>query len=464
MLKKAKTVLSLCMVAAMFFLTACGSSSDKSGNASATTTTENSQNENQDVTNETNTTESAEKTVITFQTWNPDEPAFQPVEKDFESKFPQYDVQLVYIPYSDHISKLKVDLASGEGPDTFGLQTGATMKEFKEFLADLAPLSKDEWGDNWLDKFIPFTTELIKGNLDSYYGLPLGSTYAGILWADTYYFNKYGYEIPTNLDELKDVAQKFRQNGEYPLAIGAKDDWINIDMFMNIANDINPEKLYSAIDGNTPWTDDDLVQALTIWGELFTSGVFQDGALGVNMYNDTTDLFDREGSIPMICNGSWTINNYLKTDEQIAALWDDANSGHGHVPFAIDWNNDGKAAAVTAAVDVVIVENKQSANSEAAWDFISYMATDGADILVNDLLYYLPAKAGVKFEGTLSEAGMNAFNKISEIASNVAGYREIPYPELKQSICDNLKAIATGSVTPQQAAEAIEAVSKTTER
>jgi len=458
MRKKTKTILALCMAIAMLLLAACGSGGNKTGTGDTTspaTTGSGTQ---------TGSQNNAEKTVITFQTWNPDEPAFQLVEKDFETKFPQYDAQLVFIPYSDHISKLKVDLASGEGPDTFGLQTGATMKEFKEFLVDVAPNAKAEWGDNWLDKFIPFTTELIKGSLDSYYGLPLGSTYAGMLWADTFYFNKYNYQIPTNLNELKDVAQKFRQNGEYPLAIGAKDDWINIDMFMNIANDINPEKLYSAIDGKTSWTDPDLVQALTIWGDLFTSGVFQDGALGVNMYNDTTDLFDREGSIPMITNGSWNIGRFLAADEQMAALWDETKSGHGHIPFAIDWNGDGKPAPVTAAVDVVIVQNKQSKNAEAAWDFMAYMATDGADILINDLLFYFPAKAGVDFEGQLSEAGMKAFNKVSEIASNVAGYREIAYPELKQTICDNLKAIATGSVTPQQAAEAIETVSKTTER
>lgn len=457
MRKKTKVILALCMVMAILFLAACGNADNNSGDTSSAATTAGTG-------SETGSGTGINKTVITFQTWNPDEPAFQSVEKDFETKFPQYDVQLTFIPYSDHISKLKVDLASGEGPDTFGLQTGATMKEFNEFLVDLAPQSKAEWGDNWLEKFIPFTTELIKGSLDSYYGLPLGSTYAGMLWADTFYFDKYGYEIPGNLPELKEITQKFRQNGEYPLAIGAKDDWINIDMFMNIANDINPDKLYSAIEGKIPWTDADLVEALTIWGDLFTSGVFQDGALGVNMYNDTTDLYDREGSIPMICNGSWDINSYLKTDEQIAALWEDAKSGHGHVPFALDWNNDGKPAPVTAAVDVVIVQNKQSENPEAAWDFVSYMVTDGADILINDLLFYFPAKAGVEFEGQLTEAGMDAFNKVSEIASNVAGYREIAYPQLKQTICDNLKAIATGSVIPQQAAEAIEAVSKTTER
>jgi hypothetical protein len=95
---------------------------------------------------------------------------------------------------------------------------------------------------------------------------------------------------------------------------------------------------------------------------------------------------------------------------------------------------------------------------------MEYMGTDGADILVNDLLFYFPAKANASFTGSLSEEGTANYNKLMEISANVAGYREMSYPELKQAFADQLKALATEDATPEQAAEAIQAVSDTTTR
>lgn len=405
----------------------------------------------------------AEKTHIVYQTWNPDVSVFEAVKKDFEEKNPDIVVDYVFVPYTDHIQKLKIDLASGQGPDVFGLQTGATLKEFQDFEEDLTDLAVETWGENWTDNYLPFTTELMKDG-DSYYALPLGTGYAGMLWADKSYFEKYGLEIPTNYDELKEVAQALRDNGEqYPLAIGAKDDWINIDTWMNIANDINTEKLYSAIEGETAFTDADLVQAFDIWQSLFEEGIVQDGALGVNMYNDTTDLFDKEGSVPMIANGAWTINQYLKPDDAVQEIY---NGGeHPHTTFLMDWNNDGKAAGVQYNVEIAVCLNKDSKNKEAAERFITYLVDEGHDLLVNDYLMYFPSKTNFEFSGELSEEGVENFETLVDWGTNnVAGYRENPYPELKEAIASNLKALALGDVTPEEAAEAVEEVSKTTER
>lgn len=56
------------------------------------------------------------KTTITFQTWNPGEgAAIDEVIAAFEEKNPDIKINHVYMPYSDHMQKLKVDLASGGG-------------------------------------------------------------------------------------------------------------------------------------------------------------------------------------------------------------------------------------------------------------------------------------------------------------------------------------------------------------
>ena len=278
------------------------------------------------------------------------------------------------------------------------------------------------------------------------------------------YFDKYDLELPTNYDELKAVCQTFRDNGEYPLVIGAKDSWINIDTWMNIAADINTEKLYSAIEGETPFTDEDLVQSFQIWQNCFTDGVFQDGALGVGMYTDSTDMYQKEGSVPMILNGSWSLGAYMDSDEQSQEVYN--GEGANHKIFLMDWNNDGKIAPVEEAVDVSLAINNQSKVKDAAWTFVDWMLHEGADFLINGHLQYMPARNDMELnvEGLNENGAENLEYCVEQGKDNVGGYREMAYAELKETIINELTELALGDVTPEDAAETIEAASQAQER
>ena len=193
--------------------------------------------------------DSGEKTVVKFQTWNPgDEEYTHAMLEKFEEEHPDIQIDYTFMPYTDHVEKLKVDLSAGDAADVYGVQTGAMYKEFRDFEEDLTPYLVKEYGDDWASNYNEYAMSLLKGDDGEYYAVPLGLSYAGYVWANMKYFDKYGLELPTNYDELKEVCKTFRDNGEYPLVIGAKDSWINIDTWMNIAADINTEKLYSAIE------------------------------------------------------------------------------------------------------------------------------------------------------------------------------------------------------------------------
>ena len=233
---------------------------------------------------------------------------------------------------------------------------------------------------------------------------------------------------------------------------------------MSIANDINPEKLYSAIEGETSFEDPELVESFTIWQNCFKDGVFQDGAVGVNVYNDVSDLFEKEGSVPMYMNGCWTAGCYLNPDPDVEKVFN--SEGADHEVFLMDWNNDGKVSPVTATVDVALCMNKNTKNADAAWKWIDFLLHEGQDILINKYLSYFPSRNSLemKVEG-LSEDGQKNLDYIVEQSeNNVGGYREMAYPELKQTISDNLQALALESVTPEEAAKTIEAASQAQER
>ena len=409
--------------------------------------------------------DSGEKTVVKFQTWNPgtEEYVGEMIDK-FEEEHPDIEVQHIYMPYTDHVEKLKVDLSAGDAADVFGVQTGAMYKEFRDFEEDLTPYLVKEYGDDWASNYNEYAMSLLKGDDGEYYAVPLGLSYAGYVWANMKYFDKYDLELPTNYDELKAVCQTFRDNGEYPLVIGAKDSWINIDTWMNIAADINTEKLYSAIEGETPFTDEDLVQSFQIWQNCFTDGVFQDGALGVGMYTDSTDMYQKEGSVPMILNGSWSLGAYMDSDEQSQEVYN--GEGANHKIFLMDWNNDGKIAPVEEAVDVSLAINNQSKVKDAAWTFVDWMLHEGADFLINGHLQYMPARNDMELnvEGLNENGAENLEDCVEQGKDNVGGYREMAYAELKETIINELTELALGDVTPEDAAETIEAASQAQER
>ena len=409
--------------------------------------------------------DSGEKTVVKFQTWNPgDEKYTHAMLEKFEEEHPDIQIDYTFMPYTDHVEKLKVDLSAGDAADVYGVQTGAMYKEFRDFEEDLTPYLVKEYGDDWASNYNEYAMSLLKGDDGEYYAVPLGLSYAGYVWANMSYFDKYNLELPTNYDELKEVCQTFRDNGEYPLVIGAKDSWINIDTWMNIAADINTEKLYSAIEGETPFTDEDLVQSFQIWQNCFTDSVFQDGALGVGMYTDSTDMYQKEGSIPMILNGSWALGAYMDSDEQSQEVYN--SEGANHKIFLMDWNNDGKIAPVEEAVDVSLAINNQSKVKDAAWTFVDWMIHEGADTLVNGQLQYMPARNDMELnvEGLNENGTENLEYCVEQGKDNVGGYREMAYAELKETIINELTELALGDVTPEEAAETIEAASQAQER
>ena len=409
--------------------------------------------------------DSGEKTVVKFQTWNPgDEEYTHAMLEKFEEEHPDIQIDYTFMPYTDHVEKLKVDLSAGDAADVYGVQTGAMYKEFRDFEEDLTPYMAEKYGDDWTSNFNEYAMSLLQGDDGEYYAVPLGLSYAGYVWANMSYFDKYNLELPTNYDELKEVCQTFRDNGEYPLVIGAKDSWINIDTWMNIAADINKDKLYSAIEGETPFTDEDLVQSFQIWQNCFTDGVFQDGALGVGMYTDSTDMYQKEGSIPMILNGSWALGAYMDSDEQSQKVYN--SEGANHKIFLMDWNNDGKIAPVEEAVDVSLAINNQSKVKDAAWTFVDWMIHEGADTLVNGQLQYMPARNDMELnvEGLNENGTENLEYCVEQGKNNVGGYREMAYAELKETISNELTELALGDVTPEEAAETIEAASQAQER
>lgn len=408
------------------------------------------------------------KTTITFNTWNPadsgpDSPIYRIIDS-FEKENPDIHVKYVFTSSAAYQEHMRVELIGENGPDIYGISSGAAFDSFRLFEEDLTPFCESTWGTDWKDKFFDTCLDRVCDEDGKAYGLPLGQTYAGYMWADVNMLNSYGLEVPTSFKEMQETCRILREKGSFPLAIGAKDSWMDLDLWMSIAADCDTDALYDAIEGRASFESEPIIESFRIWQDCFSNGVFQDKALKMPIYDTVNDMFQREGSIPMFVNGSWAMNMYTVNDEKTRAVFD--SEGAKHEAFLIDWNDDGKVSPVTSNVDVILCLNPESRHKEAAFRFMSYLEDEGQDLLVNQYLEYMPSRADLELNVQgLSEDGRRNLDYILENGkTNVAGTRGIKYEDLSIAVCDVLEDLAMSRITPEEAAGMIQKVSESISR
>lgn len=407
-------------------------------------------------------------TTVTFQTWNPadtgpDSPIYKIIDS-FEKENPDIKINYVFVGFGDYQDHLRVELMGNNGPDVFGIPSGVFFDTSKAFEEELTPYCEEAWGSDWQSKFFDSCITAVSDEHGDIYGLPLGQTYAGYLWADVNMLKEYGCEVPRSYKEMQETCLKLRENGQYPMAIGAKDAWLSHDVWMSIAADCDRDALYDAIEGRGSFETEPIIESFRIWQDSFTNGVFQDKAIKMPLYDTVNDMFQKEGSIPMFANGSWAMNMYTISDEKTQKNFN--SQGADHDIFLIDWNDDGRVSPVTAAVDVILCLNSESKVKEAAFKWMDYLVNEGQELLVNQYLEYMPSRSDMTLnvQGLNEDGQKNLENIIENGKTNVAGPRIIKYEDLSLAVRDALEDLAKGTITPEEAAARVQEVSRNTMR
>lgn len=380
----------------------------------------------------------------------------------FKKFYPNVKPTFTYVAYTDYFTKLKVSFSAGQGPDVIGMQVGAPLSQFKPFLKPLAAYAKRDWGENWRDNFVKGSFLQVDKLGDECYALPACLTYAGTMFYSNKLLGQFGMKAPATWEELESTAKTLRSKGALPVVAGAKDDWTNEDAFMTLAADFGGDKVYDAIEGKAKWTDPSIQKAFAYFQKLFTDKIYQDGALGVNMYNDAYSLWnDSKGDCkaPMQINGSWEMGAF--------------SSGSQNYKTYASYDRDvellpnpaGGEGKVLVTPDAVWSMTTVTKNPEAAWAFIRWSEAEEGMQAMADGFAGFPAWKSIQPKTEMSPELKNIYTKYEKWAeSNVAGYRQIPYADLLKAIDDNLQLLATSAETPQQACEAVEKASQAQKR
>lgn len=444
------------ILAMSLVLGACGGSSD--GNPSETS---NGQGESSGSTSSGN---GNEPVIVRWWSWNPDKEKGKDYVEAFNASHTDVQVEYINYEYNDYVQTLKLEMMSGGEVDIFGLQAGAMLKEYDGFTEDLAPYAVKEWGENWKDRFYEL------GLSQTSYGekvsaLPWFLSAAGYLYYNNTLLEREGLEPPKTYQEWVELSQTLADRGITPFIHGGKDAWQNFDMFIALANEYAPGKIYEAEAGNIEWTDPDLVKAATTWKEMFENGIMQKGALGAVYYPDSYDKFNKgEAIFTMI--GTWNDNRMTKT--VLATHREKYGVTEDYefltIPFP-DVNGDGQPGRVFGGPDVALAMNKNSNNKEAAWTFLKWMVSEGGQE-INAKYLMLPSIKGVEMsdEDTLTDRQKEILKQHVSDLDNSVGRRELLYPEIKTALADALQMIASGQMSPEEGMQHVQSVSEELER
>jgi raffinose/stachyose/melibiose transport system substrate-binding protein len=252
-------------------------------------------------------------------------------------------------------------LAGGAGPDivtTPGPSLSMELGKAGQILAldDYAT----EYG--WADSFSPWAMDL--GKVDGALVAIPNEVETLVLYYNQTLFDDNGWTPPTTIDELTALAQQVADAGLMPFAHTnaewkGTNEWF-IGEFMN--HIAGPDKVYQALTGELPWTDQVFVDSLTVLDEYQKNGWFMGG---LDRYY-TTPSADATaalayGDAAMKIEGSWLVSDAMTFFEESGQEWEwvPMPSATGDVIFDL---GIGSTYSI----------NANSANPAAAAEFLAY--------------------------------------------------------------------------------------------
>ena len=385
--------------------------------------------------------------TITYESWSPSQEVMDNIIAAFEDENPGIEVEAKLLPYADYVTAIKTELASGTGPDVFDLQAGGMLGEFQSLLEPLDALASEELGDDWAAAYNE--DALAQASVDGTpYGLPHGFQTAGGMWVNVSLLEANGLEVPTTWDDLVEASSTLRAAGAVPLAIGAKDDWMLIDVFSAMSNAVAPGEQYDAMEGEGEWTSPGLVESFEAFSAIFTEGVAQDGAAGATTYTDTFDLY-ADGKAAFFANGSWNQDMFVNAADRIGTF----------EAAVVQMPTPAGPAPVVGGIGGLLAVNKDSDQKVAAFKLAQFMSSgEGQQILIDGNLDFAVTVEPVEPSVEISDNAREVRAQLTALLTDhLAGYREVPDAGVKSALGQALLKLAAGTISPADAAAEVQA-------
>ncbi len=310
----------------------------------------------------------------------------------------------------DYLGELDNLILAGEVPDMYGIQTGSAFDDYAEYALDTADYASD-----WIDGIKPELLDTTTTSDGVVAALPILTAGSEFYLYNQTLFTELGLELPTSYDELLSVSEAARAARYTPFAMGAADAWHAVDFFVWLSTQYGDgDEIYAAAAGDGDWAAEPLVAAAERWAQLFTDGVFQEGATSTTTYPSARDDYLLARRALAMPTGSWHVSATLAGNSETpgSAVADDVL---GMAPFPTIGD---QPATATSGVDYALALSSELTGDklEAATKFAKFLAVGEGQQIWVDTMQGFPAATGVsaKLGADESETALSSVAAVTD--------------------------------------------------
>jgi raffinose/stachyose/melibiose transport system substrate-binding protein len=398
---------------------------------------------------------SAGQTVtLNYWTWFPAESTLKKSIAAFEAANPAIKINLREFSNSDYQKELPLALNGGQSLDVVGVQVSAMTNTVR---TQLRPVT--DWASNlpadWQSKIdatmLAQTKDIAKDGV--LYSIPMGSIGSAVVYSNADELKKLGLDFPKTLADLNaDVAKIKAANDGVTPVVFTGDSWFQNEMFLTVADQIDPKLSDELYTNKVAWNDPKMVQALTAYQNLYKNGVFDTATLSLK--GSAADDQFNAGKAAFLLEGSWN-SSVLSSGYRTANKISVGNVGAGAFPVVVD---GGQPAARTYAEGGLAIPKSSKYPAQAA-KFIQYLAMgDGVSTWAQDLVL-VPSKVGYQVDKSVltTPEAQSGFAAIQQVMTAPGSGRGAFNTTFTSTVLDNaLLDLARGKTTPQALADSLQ--------
>ena len=372
---------------------------------------------------------------------------WQKLADEYMAEHPNVTIEITVLENEAFKTKLTTVMQSGEPPDIFQSWGGGVMNEYanagllKDITADL-----DADGGVWRDSFSPGALGVYSYQGENY-GVPWDMGMVGF-WYNKDLFAQAGIAAPpTTWSELLADVQTLKDAGITPIALGAGDKWPAAFWWEYLAVRMGGQAAFDAASSRSgSFADPAFVQAGEKIQELVALEPFQDGFLGATWGDEATAMGNGKAAMDLM--GQWAPG----------AFNDNSADGNG-IGEALGWFPfpavEGGAGGAT---DALGGGNGFAVGKDAppeAVDFVRYLTRPESQIACAEESFCVPVVKGG--EVGLTDPLLLAVQQGAAAADYFQLYYDQYLPPAMGSVVnDNVQGVFAGTITPEQAAQALE--------
>jgi raffinose/stachyose/melibiose transport system substrate-binding protein len=391
----------------------------------------------------------AEKVVVNWwhiQVADDQKALWQQMADAYMAEHPNVDVQITVLENEAFKTKLTTVMQSGDPPDIFQSWGGGTMNEYAQ-AGLLKDISADLAAGGWGDTFSPGALGVYSYDGKNY-GVPRDMGMVGF-WYNKDLFAQAGItEPPATWSEFLDDVKALKAAGITPIALGEGDKWPGAFWWEYLAVRLGGKAAFdAAYSRQGTFADAPFVEAGAKLQELMALEPFQDGYLGSTWPDEQVVMASSKAAMDLM--GQWAPGAFKDASVDKQGLGDKL----GWFPFPAVEGGAGDAADALGGGNGFVVG--KNAPPEAI-DFLKYISSVDSQIAQAKIGMSVPVVKGA--EVGLTDPSL----KMVQEGAAAAKYFQLYYDQYLPAVVggvvnDSVQGIFAGTMTPEQAAQAIDA-------